>query len=670
MKALLASLGLVSIAAFAQDADPAAYHGHGAGSIDAQTLERFRPKPLPDELSRRIQSLLDLRAPGAGQLTPDGKTLFFTWRVTGTDQVWRVDGPNSFPRQMTGGEDRTTLAAITRDGRWLVLQRDRKGEENPGLYLQPVDGGALIEIQHKPRVQTEFQAFSADGSALYYVANDQRPDSYALYRTDLATRQTQRLLGEPDDAIAKLPGFWRLAETRVIDGEERALLVRVVGSRQTEWYEYGLRGKALKPLLGQGERQSYRLRFGVRDGEYFVATDRFEDLTRLYRWLKAKGMQAAAFERIAVGGSAHQRFELSSFGLDDAHVRLYATLNADGHARSFAFDANTLRPLALPFPRGLDHESVDFVSHDGRYAVLGFAPPDGPRSSAVLDWRSGQLTRWIAPSVPELDTRRFVPATLESYPARDGTPIPMFVRRPPQCSDRSTPCPVIVHFHGGPEGQSRPGFSPIWQYFVDAGFVVVEPNVRGSSGYGRAWLDADNAAKRLAVITDIEDAALHARKAFAKNGVAPKVGVYGGSYGGYSALMAMTRFAGAYDAGVSNVGIANLLTFLENTAPYRRALRASEYGDPATDREALIALSPTTYADRLRAPLLIIQGANDPRVPVGEALLMHETATRRGVPLELMIFADEGHGAAARSNVALQWGHTLRFFQQHLQQVP
>jgi dipeptidyl aminopeptidase/acylaminoacyl peptidase len=160
------------------------------------------------------------------------------------------------------------------------------------------------------------------------------------------------------------------------------------------------------------------------------------------------------------------------------------------------------------------------------------------------------------------------------------------------------------------------------------------------------------------------------RRAFAKNGVAPKVGVYGGSYGGYATLMAMTRFAGTYDAGVSNVGIANLLTFLENTAPYRRALRISEYGDPVADREALIALSPTTHAERLRAPLLIIQGANDPRVPVGESLLMHEAATKRGVPVELMIFADEGHGAAARANIALQWGHTLRFFQQHLQQRP
>ena len=130
---------------------------------------------------------------------------------------------------------------------------------------------------------------------------------------------------------------------------------------------------------------------------------------------------------------------VESFELDDAHTRPYATLNADGRARSFAFDARTLRALVLPFPRGLDHESVEFVSPDGRYAVLGFSPPDGPRSSAVLDWRSGQLTRWITPSVPELDTRRFVPATLESYAARDGTPIPMFVRQPAQCAAASPP---------------------------------------------------------------------------------------------------------------------------------------------------------------------------------------------------------------------------------------
>ena len=140
----------------------------------------------------------------------------------------------------------------------------------------------------------------------------------------------------------------------------------------------------------------------------------------------------------------------------------------------------------------------------------------------------------------------------------------------------------------------------------------------------------------------------------------------GGSYGGYSTLMAMTRFAGAYDAGVSNVGMSNLVTFLQNTAPYRRILRTSEYGDLEKDREALVKLSPITYIDQLKAPLLIIQGVSDPRVPVGEALQMFESLKKKGIQSDLILFADEGHGSQKRGNQVLEWGHELQFFNKHL----
>jgi dipeptidyl aminopeptidase/acylaminoacyl peptidase len=190
--------------------------------------------------------------------------------------------------------------------------------------------------------------------------------------------------------------------------------------------------------------------------------------------------------------------------------------------------------------------------------------------------------------------------------------------------------------------------------------------VRGSGGYGRKWLDADNGPKRLEVIGDIEDASRYVKRQYARNGKAPKVGVMGGSYGGYATLVAMTMFAGAYDAGVSNVGIANLETFLRNTAPYRRALRISEYGDPERDTEALRKLSPVTYVDRAKDPLLIMQGVNDPRVPVGEAIQMHELLARRGVAVTLLLFPEDGHGAARRRSAALQVGHTLKFFDEHL----
>jgi dipeptidyl aminopeptidase/acylaminoacyl peptidase len=627
---------------------PPAYKGLGAGSVSAETLARFRPPPLPEDVSRRIQGLLDLRSPGMGQLSPDGRRLFFTWRVTGVDQVWRLDGPERFPQQLTAGEDRTTLAGVSPDGRWLALQRDRHGQENPGLYLQSAEGGPLREVQHKPGVQTEFQAFSRDGRFLYYVANDVRRDSYAVYRFDIGAGRAERLHDGQ--------GFWRVGDVR----PGQLLLVKLTGSIGREWSLFDEASGRLTPLLGQGEHVLYELHFGPEPGRYFVETPKPSGVPRVYRWSPGQ-----AFEPVPLPGDA--RWEVERVSLDDSRRHLYVSINEAGYTRSVALDAKTLAPQPLPWPQGLDHQLLGSPTPDGRRVVLGLARPDRPRETHVWDWAERKLVRWVLPSAPEVDPTRFAAATLESYPARDGTPIPMFVRRPAACAAAAAPCPVIVHFHGGPEGQSRPGFSPVWQLFVDAGFVVVEPNVRGSTGYGQAWLDADNGPKRLQVVTDIEDAALFVREAWAKNGTAPKVGVYGGSYGGYSALMGMTRFAGAYDAGVSSVGIANLLTFLENTAPYRRQLRISEYGDPVVDRDALVQLSPTSWVQQLKAPLMIIQGANDPRVPVGEALLMHDAARSRGVPVELMIFADEGHGASSRANQALQWGHVLRFFRQHLQ---
>jgi dipeptidyl aminopeptidase/acylaminoacyl peptidase len=270
-----------------------------------------------------------------------------------------------------------------------------------------------------------------------------------------------------------------------------------------------------------------------------------------------------------------------------------------------------------------------------------------------------------------VDLTGFVAARLMSYPARDGTPIPMFVRFPKGCAPEENkaadPCPVVVEFHGGPEGQAQPGFSPYTQLFIESGFILVEPNVRGSDGYGKRWLDADNGPRRLDVITDIDDCGKWIRANWGRNGKAPRVGITGGSYGGYSTLVGMTMFAGTYDAGASVVGISNLVTFLKNTSPYRRILRLSEYGDPDKDAEALKKLSPITYLDRVKSPLLLIQGLNDPRVPAGEAVQLHESLEKRGVASRFILIPDEGHGSAKRGNQVIQIGHVLRFFEEHLE---
>ncbi len=342
---------------------------------------------------------------------------------------------------------------------------------------------------------------------------------------------------------------------------------------------------------------------------------------------------------------------------------MYA-VNESGFTRPHALDARTLRPLKLPGFPDADHVVFGPTTHNGRFTTLGVDDGRHPMQGYVLDWATNRVEAWHAPSTPEIDTSKFARAQIESFPARDGTKIPVIVRTPDACANE--PCPVVVSFHGGPEGQARPGFSVGAQAFVDAGFVFVEPNVRGSDGYGKTWLHADDGPKRLEIITDIEDAANWARSRFASGGREPRVGVYGGSYGGYSVLMAMTMFAGSYDAGVDVVGISDLRTFLRNTAPYRRLLRISEYGDPDRDATALAKLSPMTYVDRVKAPLLVLQGATDPRVPAGEAVQLHDALAKRGVPCDSTIFPDEGHGAQKRENRVLMLGHAIAFLQEHL----
>ncbi|MCC6525940.1 MAG: S9 family peptidase [Polyangiaceae bacterium] len=588
--------------------------------------------------------MLDVRAPGSGLLAPDGKTLFFTWAVTGVRQIWRLDGPQRFPVQLTGGEDATSLAGITPDGKKLLVVRDRAGEENPGLYLQDPAGGALSPIQHVEGVQTFFEFVTDDSRYVYFRANDVAKDSFAIYRYDLAAGRRELVFGEP--------GLWFVADHQK-DG--KLLLEKALGNMMSEFYELDPASHALTPLIGQGEREEYVVRYAATPGELVVSTPKLGDHRRLYRF-------SLADKKLEPVTPDDKELE-EGFAMDEARTRLFYIVNDGGYARLRALDPKTYKEVPLPaLPPG-DHQRVITLSRDGRYGTFAVETATAPVRSFSYDFRDKKLVEWLLPSSPEVDTRGFAVPKLESYPARDGTPIPMFVRRPAHCQE---PCPVIMAFHGGPEAQARPGLNVAAQMFVDAGFVFAEPNVRGSDGYGKSYLHADDGAKRLLVITDIEDASKFVRSAWAVGGKAPKVGVFGGSYGGYSALMAMTMFAGAYDAGVSFVGISNLLTFLKNTAPYRRALRVSEYGDPDKDADVLTKLSPTSYVERVAAPLFILQGATDPRVPAGESIQIYRAVKQKGVPVDLMIFPDEGHGARKRSNQVLVYGHSIQFFQKHL----
>lgn len=624
----------------------ASYEGFGPGSLPPETVARYAPPALDEKLRRRVEAVLDLRAPFGGKISPKGGEVFFSWDVTGMPQVWKTGADGGFPLQLTGGEDPTWVEDITPDGRFLVLERDRKGEENPGLYLQPVAGGELIPIQHKAKVQTSYAFTSRDSRFVYFQANDVKADSYALYRFVVETRAVEPLFSEP--------GLWYLIDQR----EDGAfLLSKRTGALASEIYlvEPGGAFKP-KPLFGQGENREHKVYFGTRAGEYFVQTPLGGDFRRLYLWRDGK-FQNVADKQLA--------WDVDNFWADRAGRQLWYVVNEGGYTRLHRLDARTLKPLKTPSFAGADHVTVSSLSDDGRYAVLAVENSRQPRTLYVFDAKTGETRRAAPSATPERTVESFAESSVEAYTARDGARIPMVVRRPKNCGVTDG-CAVIVVFHGGPEGQSKPGFQPRRQLFVDAGFVVVEPNVRGSDGYGDAWIKADDGPKRLDVITDIEDCAVWIRKQWGRRGKPIKIGVMGWSYGGYSTLMAMSRFAGAYDAGVSLVGMSNLVTFLNNTAPYRRALRITEYGDPVKDKEALDKLSPVTYLDKIQAPLLIVHGVSDPRVPAGEALQIHESLRNRSVPSELILLADEGHGAVKRDGKAIELGASLAFFEKYL----
>jgi dipeptidyl aminopeptidase/acylaminoacyl peptidase len=283
-------------------------------------------------------------------------------------------------------------------------------------------------------------------------------------------------------------------------------------------------------------------------------------------------------------------------------------------------------------------------TRDGRFLAFGYSSPLVPGDVWRFDTATGALDR-LTVSPCDVDPAGFVDAELVHVPSFDGLEVPAFVYRP---RGRSGPSPVVVVIHGGPESQYRPSFTPLTQYLVAHGFAVVAPNVRGSTGYGRAYQHLDDVDKRLDSVRDL--AAIHAWLGTQDDLDQDRAALYGGSYGGYMVLAGLAFQPELWAAGVDIVGMSNLVTFLENTSAWRRAFREREYGSLAHDRELLEQLSPITHVDAMRAPLLIIHGANDPRVPLGEAEQIHAVLTARGVRSELLVYPDEGHGLSKLVN--------------------
>ena len=351
----------------------------------------------------------------------------------------------------------------------------------------------------------------------------------------------------------------------------------------------------------------------------------------------------------------------------DGRVLLVAA-NVDGAVRLALHDAATgerLRGIDLPgegwvetFPTG------PVWSPDSTRIVLTFTAPSVPGDVLCVEAATGRVST-VADSTGPLRGASLVEPSLHLVPAHDGEQIPCFVYQGAGTgqADASLAGSAVLVIHGGPEGQSVRTFNPIVQALAGAGHTVLVPNVRGSNGYGKRWYSLDDVRLRLDSVADL--ASLHA--------YLPKLGadqnraaLYGGSYGGYMVLAGVAFQPGLWAAGVDIVGISSLVTFLENTSPYRRAAREREYGSLEHDREFLAEASPLSRIDDVRAPLFVIHGANDPRVPLSEAQQLCAALEANGVECELHVYADEGHGLARRTNRLDAYPKALAFFARHL----
>jgi dipeptidyl aminopeptidase/acylaminoacyl peptidase len=335
--------------------------------------------------------------------------------------------------------------------------------------------------------------------------------------------------------------------------------------------------------------------------------------------------------------------------------------NIDGRSELRLYDLrDPRRPRELGRPR-IEAGWITHLSFANDAQSLAFSLSRGSLPDEIyrVDVRTAEVTRWTDSDHANIDTSTLVDGTIERVRSFDGTEVPVIVYRP-----RGLPAgvraPVIVNVHGGPEAQSVLWFSPVMQFLVGHGYIVVEPNVRGSTGFGKRYAHLDDIERREDAVRDLAEINRWLRTL---PDVDPnRIAVMGGSYGGYMTLAAITLYPELWAAACDIVGIANFRTFLQNTAAYRRALREAEYGSLSQHGALLDRISPIHRVDRITTPLMVIHGARDPRVPVGEAEQIVAALRSRGRIVEYIRFENEGHGIARRENRIRAYGELVRFF--------
>jgi len=632
-----------------------------------------------DELTDLVTRLGRIGSCSSPSFSPDAKRLAVICNLSGLPQVWTVPVEGGWPTQVTALDDLVTGVNWSPTEDVLAFSMAPGGGLNEQVYVVRPSGLSLERITEGGKVNNRLFGWTPDGKSLLLGSNRADPGSLDSYIYNVGLGRLR--------LAAVNPGTGGIED--VSDDGRWALIGRVKSRGDSNVHLIGLDQRADVLLTPHEPPGNFgNARFSPDGRTVYLASDKDRDRIALARVsLQAErgpreegasreeeeeeeearekrgtaegpiSWKAGALEVIAGRDDA----ELNGFEITEDGRTAALIWNVAGKTQLSFLDLATLKETPGPDLPGAVIGGLEF-SADGRLLAMTQSGSNLPTDVWVLDRTSGALRQVTFSPHAGILLEALVAPTLVKLTAHDGLELSGWLYRPP--GEDKAAGPVVISFHGGPEGQERPGFNSTYQALLARGISVFAPNVRGSSGFGKRFVNLDNGEKRFDAIKDIKSCADH----LVSQGIADpqRIGIMGGSYGGYMTMAGLTEYPELFAAGANLYGMINFETFFSHTEPWMAAVSTKEYGDPVTQKELLQRLSPLHKVDRIRAPTLVLHGANDTNVPVVEAEQTVESLKKRGIPVEYVLFPDEGHGFRKTPNRVRSAVAIVEWFEKYL----
>ncbi|MGQ9603116.1 MAG: S9 family peptidase [bacterium] len=587
-----------------------------------------------------IETFMQIGSATGPQVSRDGSSILFLSSMAGVSQVY-VLTESGWPYQLTAFTDGIDFYRISPNGNMVVVGASKGGNEQSDLYLVDLDSRICDPLLENQEVRYGSPLWSKDELMLYFSSNEENKRDLMVYEISIRDRNIRR--------IFDMQG-WNSAVAISNDGN-KILVERYTSNMNNDLYLVDLYRNETTLLTPHKDDYIFNNARLLPDGsKVFCITNMNAEGLR-----KIASIDVATLRMEFLGESSPWEVEEMEVSPDGGYLAWVE--NIEGYGKPFLMDLATMKKMEISLPGGI----VSDLSLSNDLLLFTFNSPSKPPDVWCYQISNGNLRKITFSTLAGIDPSLFVEPKLVRYESFDGLSIPAFLYVPPNWD--GDPIPFVIEAHGGPESQFRPSFIRHFHYLILNGYGVLAPNIRGSSGYGREYVRMDDYKKRKDSIKDIGAAA----QWLIENGYTTggKIAIKGQSYGGYVTLASLVEFPDLFGAGIDHVGIANFVTFLKNTAEYRRTLREAEYG-PLSDEDFLKEISPINSVDKIKAPLLIVHGENDPRVPVGEARQMADELKKRGREVELMIFPDEGHGIAKLENRLIYYRKMVEFLDKHI----